>query len=187
MLAAMPRGSSVGWLGCSRTESRPGRPIVLRNRVTTRHFARDQHQVLDAADLADRGRHFRRQARRQRASAVSVVASSDSSQSRKPPTVSEATGAKAALSWRIDDQPRDFVGLVRHDRLVEERRQRQGPPARTAPRRAPRRSPRRCPASWSPLRSGVALASSVLRSPKLYLREPIVAAYMSSCFLWRKL
>ena len=34
----MPRGSSVGWLGCSRTESRPGRPRVLRNRVTTRHL-----------------------------------------------------------------------------------------------------------------------------------------------------
>ena len=37
--AAMPRGSSVGWFGCSRTESRPGRPIVLRNAVVTRHFA----------------------------------------------------------------------------------------------------------------------------------------------------
>ena len=39
MLAAIPRGSSEGWFGCSRTDSRPGRPIVLRKRVTTEHFA----------------------------------------------------------------------------------------------------------------------------------------------------
>ena len=37
--AATPCGSSVGWFGCSRTDSRPGRPMVLRKRVTTRHFA----------------------------------------------------------------------------------------------------------------------------------------------------
>jgi len=39
MLAAMPAGSSVGWLGCNLTESRPGSPRVLRNFVTTEHFA----------------------------------------------------------------------------------------------------------------------------------------------------
>ena len=39
MLAAMPRASSVGWFGCSRTDSRPGSPTVLRNLVTTEHFA----------------------------------------------------------------------------------------------------------------------------------------------------
>ena len=99
MLAAMPRGSSVGWLGCSRTDSRPGRPIVLRKRVTTRAFRRDHHQVLQAADLADRRGHLRRDARAPAPSALGVVASSDSSQSRKPPTVRCATGAKAALSW----------------------------------------------------------------------------------------
>ena len=38
MAAAMPRGSSVGSLGCSRTDRRPGRPMVSRKAVTTRHF-----------------------------------------------------------------------------------------------------------------------------------------------------
>ena len=38
MLAAMARRSSVGWLGCSRTDSRPGRPMVSRKRVTTKHI-----------------------------------------------------------------------------------------------------------------------------------------------------
>ena len=33
-----PRRSSVGWFGCSRTDSRPGRPIVDRNAVTTEHL-----------------------------------------------------------------------------------------------------------------------------------------------------
>ena len=36
--APMPTRSSVGWFGCRRIESRPGRPSVLRNRVTTRHL-----------------------------------------------------------------------------------------------------------------------------------------------------
>ncbi len=38
MEAAMPRRSSVGWFGWRRTARRPGRPIVLRNAVTTRHL-----------------------------------------------------------------------------------------------------------------------------------------------------
>ena len=33
--AAMPRGSSVGWLGCNRVARRPGRPIVVRNPAVT--------------------------------------------------------------------------------------------------------------------------------------------------------
>ena len=36
MEAAMPAGSSVGWLGWRRVERRPGRPTVVRKRVTTR-------------------------------------------------------------------------------------------------------------------------------------------------------
>ena len=63
---AMPRGSSVGWLGCSRTASVPGRPSVLRKRVTTAALAGDQDQVLVAHDLADRRRHLGRQAGRER-------------------------------------------------------------------------------------------------------------------------
>ena len=36
--AAMPLASSVGWFGCRRTDMCPGRPIVLRKRVTTGRF-----------------------------------------------------------------------------------------------------------------------------------------------------
>ncbi len=185
MLAAMPRRSSVGWLGCSRTESRPGRPIVLRKLVTTLHF--------DAISI----RSWRRQILltaaaisgvRPGASAasVSVVASSDSSQSRKPPTVSDATGAKAALSC-VSTISR-VTSSASYGTTASLRNAVSGRSA-SANCAATRSSPLSAamPASWSPLRSGVALASSVLRSPKLYLREPSVAAYMSSCFLWRKL
>ena len=38
MLAAMPFTSSDGWFGWRRTDSRPGKPTVLRNFVTTRHL-----------------------------------------------------------------------------------------------------------------------------------------------------
>ncbi|WP_375539497.1 ethanolamine ammonia-lyase subunit EutB, partial [Klebsiella pneumoniae] len=34
----MPFRSSVGWLGCRRTLRWPGRPMVLRKRVTTWHL-----------------------------------------------------------------------------------------------------------------------------------------------------
>ena len=34
----MPFGSSVGWFGWSRVAMRPGRPMVERKRVTTRHL-----------------------------------------------------------------------------------------------------------------------------------------------------
>ena len=51
--AAIPWGSSVGWFGWRRTESRPGSPSVLRKRVTTRAFLRDEDQVLVAHELRD--------------------------------------------------------------------------------------------------------------------------------------
>ena len=98
MLAAMPRASSVGWLGCSRTDRRPGRPTVLRNRVTTEHFAaitmRSCRRLILLTAAAISGVMPGASAAR-----TGVVASSDSSQSRKPPTVRCATGAKAARSW----------------------------------------------------------------------------------------
>ncbi len=97
-LAAMPRGSSTGWLGCRRVERRPGRPMVLRKRVTTRVLAATairscSRMIFDTAATNSGVRPG--------ASAVRAAASaaSDSSQSRKPPTVRWATGAKAAPSW----------------------------------------------------------------------------------------
>ena len=98
MLATMPAGSSVGWLGCRRTERWPRRPCVLRKRVTTsqrlatsiRSWLR--MSLLTAATISGV---------RPGASARSTagVAWAESSQSRKAPTVSEATGAKACASW----------------------------------------------------------------------------------------
>ena len=94
----MPAGSSVGSFGCSRVDSRPGRPMVLRKALVTRHFRATNTRscrrisLLTAAAISGviPG-----------ASAASVApsAASDSSQSRKSPTVKCATGAKAAASW----------------------------------------------------------------------------------------
>ena len=81
------RGSSVGWLGCSRVESRPGSPMVSRKRVTTRHLLRDQDQVLLAHDLRTAATISGRQARRERGQRLFRSAASDSSQSRNSPTV----------------------------------------------------------------------------------------------------
>lgn len=48
----------MGWLGCRRVESRPGSPRVLRKRGHHPAFARDEHQVLHAHQLGDRGGHL---------------------------------------------------------------------------------------------------------------------------------
>ena len=94
----MPLASSKGWLGCSRVLIRPFRPMVLRKAVTTSHFraARIRSWLRISFDTAAAisgvmpGASLRR---------TSGVAASDSSQSRKAPTVSEATGANALASW----------------------------------------------------------------------------------------
>ena len=91
----MPRGSSVGWFGCRRMDSVPGSPMVLRKRVTTRHFCATatisaMRMILDtAATISGISPGARR-------ASVALSAASPSSQSRKPPTVRCATGAKAA-------------------------------------------------------------------------------------------
>jgi hypothetical protein len=82
---------------------------VLRKRVTTEHFAaitiRSCRRLILLTAAAISGVT-------PGASAVSagVVASSESSQSRKPPTVRCATGAKAVRPWlsmmrRVTSQP----------------------------------------------------------------------------------
>lgn len=94
----MPLASSKGWFGWSRVLIRPFSPMVLRKAVTTSHFraARIRSWLRISFDTAAAisgvtpGASLRR---------ISGVAASDSSQSRKPPTVSEATGAKALASW----------------------------------------------------------------------------------------
>ena len=98
MEAAIPCGSSVGWFGCSRIPSRPGSPIVLRKRVvtraffatTTRSWLRISLQTAAAISGVMPGA---------RAASTSGVVSSESSQSRKSPTVRWDTGAKADRLW----------------------------------------------------------------------------------------
>jgi hypothetical protein len=94
----MPRASSVGWFGCRRTAMVPGQADRVAEPRHHPAFAGDGDEVLVAHDLGDGRRHLRRDARCQRREAF-VVAASDSSQSRKPPTVRCETGAKAAASW----------------------------------------------------------------------------------------
>ena len=95
--AATPRRSSVGWLGCNRTERWRGSPSVLRKRVTTLHLRataiRSWLRISFDTAAAISGV-------RPGASALStaVLARSDSSQLRKSPTVRCATGAKASPS-----------------------------------------------------------------------------------------
>ena len=98
MLARMPAALSVGWLGCRRTASEPGRPSVLRKRVTTRQRLATRIRswlrmiLLAAAAISGVSPGAS-------AASDSGVAASDSSQSRRPPTVRWRTGANAAASW----------------------------------------------------------------------------------------
>ena len=93
----MPLASSVGWFGCKRTDSRPGKPIVLLNFVTT--------EILRATAMRSWLRISLHTAAaisgvRPGASAanVSAVVSCVSRKSRKAPTVRPRTGANAAAS-----------------------------------------------------------------------------------------
>ena len=95
MLAVMPTGSSVGWLGWSRVARVPGRPIVERRAVTTgvrrATATRSETRIslLTAATISGVSPGAR--------AVVSVVGSSR--WSRSPPTVRAAIGVNAALSW----------------------------------------------------------------------------------------
>ena len=86
MLAAMARRSSVGWLGCSRTERRPGSPMVSRKRVTTEHFAAISMRSLSPLILATAAAISGVMPPASAASFCAVGAS-ERSQSRNPPTV----------------------------------------------------------------------------------------------------
>ncbi|MGY4235413.1 hypothetical protein ACVIIW_004360 [Bradyrhizobium sp. USDA 4449] len=94
----MPLASSNGWFGCSRVLIRPFRPMVLRKAVVTSHLraARIRSWLRISFDTAAAisgvmpGASLRK---------VSGLAASESSQSRKAPTVSEETCANALLSW----------------------------------------------------------------------------------------
>ncbi len=123
MEAVIPSRSSLGWLGCSRADIVPGRPMVSRKAVTTRHL------------LAARIRSWLRMILLTAAAisgvtpgaiwdSTALVAASLSRNSRKSPTVIEAIGANGRRIVAVDDQPGHLVGLVRNQGLVEEQAQR---------------------------------------------------------------
>ena len=95
--AAMPAAESVGWLGWRRVESRPGRPTVVRKRVTTEILRATRTRSCRRMSL-ETAAAISGVSPEARAARFSVVASSESSQSRSWPTVRLATGAKAAGS-----------------------------------------------------------------------------------------
>ena len=120
MLAAMARRSSVGWLGCSRTDRRPGSPMVSRKRVTTEHFAAITIRSLRPLILATR--HLRRDAgrepgelfRRRRVGEEPVAQSADGE---------VGDGGERSAVVAVDDEARDLVGLVGNDGLLEDARE----------------------------------------------------------------
>ena len=97
MDAAIPAGSSRGWFGCSRVESLPWSPTVVLNRVTTRILRATRIRsctrinLLTAATISGVKPG-------ETAASISPVAASESSQSRKSPTVNVDNGRKATGS-----------------------------------------------------------------------------------------
>ena len=103
---------------------------------------RHRDQVLKAHQLADRGRHLRREAGR---SAASVVRFGGEQQLAELADGERGHRRERRRVVGVDDQPGDFVGFVGNDRLGEDRRQRhigQRHLRRDAFRRGCRREPR---------------------------------------------
>ncbi len=121
--ARIPSGSSAGWFGWRRTDSRPGRPIVERNAVTFEHLLATRTRswlpmtLLTAATISGVRPH---------ATAHEIVGRGVVGQQ---PLTELADGHRAHRRERLGvvlvvDQPADVVDLPRDDRLVEERRER---------------------------------------------------------------
>ena len=151
----------------------PGRPIVLRKRVTTRHlratrirsWLRISLQTAAAISGVMPGAH-----RGERGFVGGI---------RQQPVAELADGQVRDRRERggvvaVDDQARDLVALVGDQRLVEEALAAAHRPGTCAPPSAPRRWPAATPASTSPERSGVALAITSLRSRNCQQWLPIV-------------
>ena len=170
----MARGSSVGWFGCSRIASRPGRPSVLRNRVMTRHLRATRIKSWLRISLLTAAAISGVMPRRTRASVASSAAS-PSSQSRKSPTVRWAISAKAVASWL--SRIRRVTSSVSYGISASFRKVFSGNSA-SAMRAAMRSADVRAatPASTSPERSGVARAIRVARSANCQTWPPRVCA-----------
>ncbi|MCY1268820.1 hypothetical protein D9M68_324610 [compost metagenome] len=164
--AAMPLGSSVGWFGCSRTASRPGRPTVLRKRVTTWHLRATATRswlrisLLTAAAISGVMPGATR-------ASVALSVSCRSSQLRRSPMVVAPIVAKAEASCRSTINR--VISSASYGTSASLRNCVRGTSA--SARRAAIRScslAAAMPASASPERAGLALASSVRRSSKTW-------------------
>jgi len=121
-LAAMPALSSV--IGLQPRRQPTGQADRAAKARHHRALVRDQHQVLQATQLADRRHHFGRQAGRERGQrrAIGRVAQQPVAQVAHRQVAHRCEGGGVVV---IDDQPRDFIVLVGHHRFVQEGRQRQ--------------------------------------------------------------
>ena len=163
--AAIPAGSSVGWFGCSREHSVPGRPTVVRNLVTTRTFRATSTRSCNRMSLETAATISGVNARA-RPARGSPVASSSNSQSRNSPTVKLASGAKAARS--CESRMSRVTSSSSYGITASVRNTDSGRSARAicaATRSAALTAA--IPARSSPLRGGDALASSARRSSKV--------------------
>ena len=160
----MPRESSVGWLGCSRVESRPASPIVLRKAVVDAAFGGDDDEILHAHDFRHGGGHLRGQPRSQCGQAVG-----------RRPRIEQpfAECADGQMGHRresrrvvaVEDQARNLVFFIGHKIDVQE-----GLEGKIGQRHlggdALDRALRRDAGQRIAGAGGEALASSVLRSGK---------------------
>ena len=168
--AVTPTGSSVGWLGCSRVASVPGCPMVLRKALTTgvrrptaiRSWIRISFDTAATISGVSPG--------------ASAVVSTSSSQQvvAEPADGQRGDRGERRCVVRVDDQPGDLVGLVRHDLLLAGTCPAAGRPGAVWAATRSCSDAAATPASWSPDRAGVAAASSAARSPNRWLCPPTV-------------
>ena len=157
--AAIPRGSSVGWLGCSRVASVPGNPIVVRKAAVAVAAAATRikswlRMTFDTAATISGVSPGEMAAMR---AALSSRQAASSSQSRKPPTVRCAMGPNASRSW-LSMMSR-VTSSVSYGTTTSVRNVASGMSASTHAAAARSASePAAQPASWSPERNGVAFA-----------------------------
>ena len=167
--AAIPRGSSAGWFGCNRVDSRPARPMVLRNAVTTRTFCATTIRSWLRISFDTAATISGASPGATRASIAASVCGSNN-QSRKSPTVIADSGANAAASWL--SMISRVTSSLSYGTSGTSRKWRSGKSASTA------RAQTRCaalsaasPASASPDRAGEAAAMTAARLPKRW-RSP---------------
>ena len=88
--------------------------------------ARHRDEVLVAHELADRGDHLGHQPRRDRREHRGGIGPRRGFQQPLPEATDREPrdGRERGAVEGVDDQPADLVGLVRHDQVVQERRQR---------------------------------------------------------------